>query len=54
MQRPLFAESIFLQCDAGQPQAARHHFFYKAQTIRTPFWMTALRFSSLSARITLP
>ena len=28
--------------------------FYKVQTMRTPFRMTALRFSSLSARMTLP
>ena len=36
LQRPLFAESIFLQHDAGQSAAARHHFFTKLRRCGRP------------------
>ena len=35
-QRPLFAENIFLQRDAGQSAAARHHFFTKLRRCGRP------------------
>ena len=49
-----FAETYFYSVMPGSRRLPGITFFHKTQMMRTPFWMTALMFSSLSARITLP